>query len=166
MIKFDFVIGDFLFDKIKNLAEIKNIKISTLVRDIILKMIPLLEKKHFKEARRKKDYPIVMATHRIKVFLPERLYNELKVIHDHLNTFSMATLIREIMEAYFQSVEKLGEKEFEEMIKKLEDKIERIKKKRGSINKWGGDIPINIAKLYIYLIGLDKNFCLRKIKFL
>ncbi|HOJ63828.1 MAG TPA: hypothetical protein PLE45_05355 [Spirochaetota bacterium] len=166
MLKFDFVVGDSLFNKIKNMALKRNIKFSTIIREIILKMVPVLEKKHFKEARRKKDYPVVMAAYRVKVFLPEKLYNELKMIHDHLNTFSMATLVREIIEAYFEGIERFGETEFEKKIKDLEVKIENIKKSGKGIKKWGGDIPTSIAKLYIYLITLDENFCLSKIKFL
>ncbi|HOJ63768.1 MAG TPA: hypothetical protein PLE45_05050 [Spirochaetota bacterium] len=166
MKEYEFVIGKNLFEKIKSLKDKRGESISTIIRNIILKVIPVLEKKHLKEERRKKDYPLVMATNKIKVFLPEKVYNELKVIHDHLNTFSIATLVREILEVYFYGVERFGEKEFERKIKKLKEKIDDLKKNKRWVKKEGQDIPTTPTKLYFYLMYHDENFCLRKIKFL
>ncbi|HOJ63246.1 MAG TPA: hypothetical protein PLE45_02390 [Spirochaetota bacterium] len=166
MKKFEFVLGKELLTKIENLAKERNSNISCIIRDIVFKMIPILERKHFKEKRREKDYPIVMAVKRVKIYLPEELYNELKVIHDHLNTFSIATLIREILMVYFYGLARFGEKEFEKKVKALEEKIEGIKKNRRSIRKNREDIPTKFAKLYFYLFYHDENFCLQRIKFL
>ncbi|HOL57725.1 MAG TPA: hypothetical protein PLD75_09230, partial [Spirochaetota bacterium] len=124
MLQFDFVINDSLFSKIKILTEKNNKGVSEIIREIINIMLPFLKKKHLTEERRKRDYPCVNATKRVRVFLEERVYNELKQIHDTLNTFSIAVLIREILELYFELVEKYGVDGFEKRLEKVKNKIE------------------------------------------
>ena len=129
-------------------------------------MIPFITKKHIIEKRRKKDYPIVNAAKRIRVFLPEKLYNHLKVIHDNLNTFSMATIVREILEEYFVSKEKYGMDQFEKIIKETENEIEEMRRDKARVRKVGVDIPLDFAKHNKYLLYLDKNFYLTEFQFL
>ncbi|HOJ64640.1 MAG TPA: hypothetical protein PLE45_09490, partial [Spirochaetota bacterium] len=113
MLQFDFVIDDNLFNKIKILTEQNNKGFSEIIREVINTMLPFLKKKHLTEERRKRDYPCVNATKRVRVFFEERVYNELKQIHDTLNTFSIAVLIREILKLYFDLIEKYGFDGFE-----------------------------------------------------
>ncbi|HOJ63403.1 MAG TPA: hypothetical protein PLE45_03175 [Spirochaetota bacterium] len=164
MKKFEFVIGEDLYQKIKNLDQNKNI--SKIIRELLIKMIPFITKKHLTEPRRKKDYPVVNATRRVRVFLKDNLYNHLKVIHDNLNTFSMATIVREILEEYFVRLLTYGEEGFEKIIKENEKEIEEMRKNKAKVSKMGNDIPRNFIKQSVYLLYLDDYFCLTEFHFL
>ncbi len=173
MEKYDFVLNKTLLEKIKNLAKKRSLSLSFLMREIFEKIIPILEKKHLKEKRREKDYPIACATNRVRVYLPKKLYNQLKLIHSHLNTFSMAVLVREILEEYFMGIETFGEKEFENKIERLKKKLEELRGRKAVIlkKKEGGkvvspDIPRHPHPDQYFLLTFDSKFRLLEIKFL
>ncbi|HOJ63192.1 MAG TPA: hypothetical protein PLE45_02115 [Spirochaetota bacterium] len=172
MEKYDFVLNKLLLEKIKNLAKKRSISISFLMREIFKKIIPILEKKHLKEKRREKEYPIVCATHRVRVYLPKKLYNQLKLIHSHLNTFSMAVLVREILNEYFFGVETFGEKEFENKIERLKRKLDELRERKAVVVKKGAgkimspDIPHEPHPDQYFLLTFDSKFRLLEIKFL
>ncbi len=167
MKEFDFVLNKSLFDKIKYLKEKKNKDLSVIVREIILLMIPILRKKHLYEKRRDKDYKFINATEKIRVFLPEEVYNELKLVHDQLNSFSIATLIRELLEVYFAGIQIYGEEKFMKMVQELKNEIESLKAKKACVVKERGqDIPCSLATNDYFLLKFNLNFCLKEIKFL
>ena len=168
MKEFDFVLNKSLFDKIKYLKEKKNKDLSVIVREIILLMIPVLRKKHLYEKRREKDYKFINATEKIRVFLPDEVYNELKLVHDQLNSFSIATLIRELLEVYFAGIQIYGEEKFMKMIQKLKNEIEGLKIRKACVVKEGRaqDIPCSIEHNDYFLLKFNLNFCLKEIKFL
>ena len=173
MEKYDFVINKALLEKIKNLAKKRSISISALIRKVFEKIVPIIEKKHLKEKRREKDYPIVCATHKVRVYIPKKLYNQLKIIHSNLNTFSMAVLVREILEEYFIGIETFGEEEFENKIERLKKKLDELKVKKAVIlkKKEGGkvappDIPREPHPDQYFLLTFDSKFRLLEIKFL
>jgi len=172
MEKYDFVINKTLLEKIKNLAKKRSLSLSCLMREIFEKIIPILDKKHLKEKRREKEYPIVCATHRVRVYLPKKLYNQLKLIHSHLNTFSMAVLVREILTEYFVGVETLGEKEFENKIERLKKKLEELREKKAVVVKKdkGKVMPPDIRRHphpdQYFMLTFDSKFRLLEIKFL
>ncbi|HOJ64399.1 MAG TPA: hypothetical protein PLE45_08255 [Spirochaetota bacterium] len=172
MIKYDFVLNKLLLDKIKNLAKKRSIPFSHLIREIFEKVIPIIEKKHLKEKRREKDYPIVCATNRVRVYLNKKLYNQLKLIHSHLNTFSMAVLVREILEEYFMGIEIFGEEEFENKIEILKNKLEELKTRKALVVKKdkGKVMPPDIRRHpqpdEYFLLTFDSKFRLIEIKFL
>ncbi|HOJ63589.1 MAG TPA: hypothetical protein PLE45_04110 [Spirochaetota bacterium] len=172
MKKFDFVLNKNLLDNIKNLAKKKSISLSALMREIFEKIIPILEKKHLKEKRREKDYPIVCATHRVRVYLTKKLYNQLKLIHSHLNTFSMAVLVREILEEYFLGIETFGEEEFKKKIEMLKNKLEELRVRKAVVVKKdkGKVMPPDIRRAphpdQYFMLTFDSKFRLLEIKFL
>ena len=171
MKEFDFVLNQSLFDKIKNLKDKENKDLSAIVREIILLMIPVLRKKHLSEKRRDKDYKFINATEKIRVFLPEEIYNELKLVHDQLNSFSIATLIRELIELYFSGTEIYGEEKFTKMIQRLKKAIDDLKARKSLIvkDKRDGsapDIPCSTDTNEYFLLKFNSKFCLNEIKFL
>ena len=167
MQEFDFVVNEDLFKKIKNLKEKRGGYLSLIVRDIILLMLPVLKKKHLFEKRRDKDYRFINATHRIRIYIPEEIYNELKLVHDQLNSFSMAILVRELLEVYFAGIEIEGEEEFIKSIQKLEREIENLKASKSVVVKIGSqDIPCSIDTNDYFLLKFSSKFCLKEIKFL
>ncbi len=167
MKEFDFVLNKSLFDKIKNLKDKKNKDLSVIVREIILLMIPILRKKHLYEKRKEKDYKFINATEKIRVFLPEEIYNELKLVHDQLNSFSIATLIRELLEVYFAGIQIYGEEKFMKMIQEIKNEIEGLKARKACVVKERArDIPCSMETNDYFLLKFNLNFCLKEIKFL
>ena len=168
MKEFDFVLNKSLFDKIKYLKEKKNKDLSAIVREIILSMIPILRKKHLYEKRREKDYKFINASEKIRVFLPEEVYNELKLVHDQLNSFSIATLIRELLEVYFAGIQIYGEEKFMKMVQEIKNEIEWLKREKACVVKEIGaqDIPCSTDSNDYFLLKFNSNFCLKEIKFL
>jgi len=129
--------------------------------------IPILRKKHLYEKRRDKDYKFIIASEKIRVFLPDEVYNELKLVHDQLNSFSIATLIRELLEIYFIGIETYGEEKFMKMIQELKNEIEELKARKACVVKeMPQDIPCSIEHNYYFLLKFNLNFCLKEIKFL
>ncbi|HOJ63699.1 MAG TPA: hypothetical protein PLE45_04690 [Spirochaetota bacterium] len=171
MKKFEFVLNKSLFERIEYLKEKKTKNLSVIVREIILLIIPVLRIKHIYEDRRYKDYKFINATEKIRVFLPEEIYNELKLVHDQLNSFSIATLIRELLEIYFSGIETYGEEKFMKMIQKLKNEIDGLKERKACIVKErvegrGQDIHCSIETNDYFLLKFNSNFCLKEIKFL
>ncbi|HOJ64316.1 MAG TPA: hypothetical protein PLE45_07830 [Spirochaetota bacterium] len=172
MIKYDFVLNKLLLDKIKNLAKKRSLSLSCLIREIFEKIIPILEKKYLKEKRREKDYPIVCATDRVRVYLSKKLYNKLKLVHSNLNTFSMAVLVRETLEEYFMGIEIFGEEEFENKIERLKKKLEELRGRKAVIEKKdnGKVIPPDIRHSphpdQYFMLTFDSKFRLLEIRFL
>ncbi|HOJ63461.1 MAG TPA: hypothetical protein PLE45_03470 [Spirochaetota bacterium] len=171
MLQFDFVINDNLFGKIKILTEQNNKGLSEIIREVINTMLPFLKKKHLTEDRRKRDYPCVNATKRVRVFLEERVYNELKQIHDTLNTFSIAVLVREILKLYFDLIEKYGVDGFKKRLEKVKNKIEdmrarKVKWYKDKDERIHPDIPFYIDQEVYYYLVFGTDFCLKQIQFL
>ncbi len=167
MKEFDFVLNQDLFEKINNLKNKKDKDFSTLIREIIIFMLPVLKRKHLFEKRRDKDYRFIDATQRIRIYIPEEVYNELKLVHDHINSFSIAILIRELLELYFAGIEVEGEEEFTKRIEEWEKEIKRLRETKAVVVKIGSpDIPVSDTANDYFLLKFNSKFCLKEIKFL
>jgi len=167
MKEFDFVLNQNLFEKINNLKDKKDKDLSTLIREIIIFMLPVLKRKHLFEKRRDKDYRFIGATQRIRIYIPEEVYNELKLVHDHINSFSIAILIRELLELYFAGIEVEGEEEFTKRIEEWEKEIESLRESKAVVVKIGPpDIPVPDEHNDYFLLKFNVKFCLKEIKFL
>ena len=114
--EFNFVIGQELHDKIKDYSDKKNITYNNVIIIIFNIMIPLLKKEHFTGEERNNKYQRITAVKRIHLYLDEKLHREIKLIHSNLDFFSMAILVRFLIEEFFRRLEK--EKKNEEKIKK------------------------------------------------
>ena len=167
MKEFDFVLNQNLFEKINNLKDKKDKDLSTLIREIIIFMLPILKRKHLFEKRRNKDYKFINATYRIRIYIPEEVYNELKLVHDHINSFSIAILIRELLEIYFAGIEVEGEEEFAKRIEEWQKEIESLRANKAVVVKIGSpDIPVSDTTNDYFLLKFNLKFCLKEIKFL
>ncbi|HOL57457.1 MAG TPA: hypothetical protein PLD75_07865, partial [Spirochaetota bacterium] len=156
-----------LFEKINNLKNKKDKDFSTLIREIIIFMLPVLKRKHLFEKRRDKDYRFINATHRIRIYIPEEVYNELKLVHDHINSFSIAILIRELLELYFAGIEVEGEEEFAKRMEEWQKEIESLRANKAVVVKIGApDIPVPNEHNDYFLLKFNVKFCLKEIKFL
>ncbi|HPP04718.1 MAG TPA: hypothetical protein PK351_07840, partial [Spirochaetota bacterium] len=95
------------------------------------------------------------------------VYNELKLVHDHINSFSIAILIRELLELYFAGMEVEGEEEFSKRIDEWQKEIETLREAKAVVVKIGSpDIPVQNADDDYFLLKFNTKFCLKDIKFL
>ncbi len=119
--EFNFMIGKDLQDKIEDYCKIKNINRNKCLTIIFTIMIPLLKKEHFTGEERGNKYQVFTAVKRIHLYLDEKLYRELKLIHSNLDFFSMAAIVRFLMEEFFERIknndgdEKAVEREMKEI---------------------------------------------------
>ncbi|HPP05591.1 MAG TPA: hypothetical protein PK351_12310, partial [Spirochaetota bacterium] len=98
---------------------------------------------------------------------PEEVYNELKLVHDHINSFSIAILIRELLEIYFAGIEVEGEEEFAKRIEEWQKEIESLRANKAVVVKIGSpDIPVSDTTNDYFLLKFNLKFCLKEIKFL
>ncbi len=103
--EFNFMIGQELQEKIKNYCETKKISYNKCLTIIFTIMIPLLKKEHFTGEERGNKYQVFTAFKRIHLYLDEKLYRELKLIHSNLDFFSMAAIVRFLIEKFFERLE-------------------------------------------------------------
>ncbi|HOJ63977.1 MAG TPA: hypothetical protein PLE45_06105, partial [Spirochaetota bacterium] len=91
----------------------------------------------------------------------------LKLVHDHINSFSIAILIRELLEIYFAGIEIEGEQEFAKKMEELQKEIESLRANKAVVVKIGSpDIPVSNEHNDYFLLKFNLKFCLREIKFL
>ncbi|HOJ63963.1 MAG TPA: hypothetical protein PLE45_06035 [Spirochaetota bacterium] len=84
-----------------------------------------------------------------------------------MNSFSIATLIRELLEIYFAGIETYAEEKFMKIIQKLKNEIEGLKKRKACVMKERGqDIPCSTYINDYFLLKFNSNFYLKEIKFL
>ncbi|HOL57336.1 MAG TPA: hypothetical protein PLD75_07235, partial [Spirochaetota bacterium] len=103
----------------------------------------------------------------IRIYIPEEVYNELKLVHDHINTFSIAILIRELLELYFTGIEIEGEQEFAKRMEEWQKEIESLREAKAVVVKIGApDIPVSDEHNDYFLLKFNVKFCLKEIKFL
>ena len=156
--EFNFVIGQELHDKIKDYSEKRNISYNNAVIIIFNIMIPLLKKEHFTGVERKNKYQRITAVKRVHLYLDIKIHREIKLIHSNLDFFSMAILVRFLIEEFFKRLEK--NKNNEEKVKKA---MEKMKEK---FNKNGGWEKVRKGQLCeIYLqISYNEKYNIKKIE--
>ncbi len=104
--EFNFMIGKELNDKIENYCKIKNLSQNRCLTIIFNMMIPLLKKEHFTGEERGNKYQVFTAVKRIHLYLDEKLYREVKLLHSNLDFFSMASIVRFLIEEFFERLKK------------------------------------------------------------
>ncbi len=119
--EFNFMIGKELNDKIEKYCKEKKISRNKCLVIIFTIMIPLLKKEHFTGEERGNKYQVFTAFKRIHLYIDEKIYRELKLVHSNLNFFSIAAIVRFLIEEFFKRlVESKGD---EREIKKEMDEI-------------------------------------------
>jgi predicted DNA-binding protein len=130
--EFHFIMNENLFEKLEKFADNLKKSLSSTVVEIFENMIPYLEKKEISFKEKSGKYgslgdPDAERTH-VHVYLTKDLHRKLKLIHQELDYYSMAQILREIIEKYLNECFKSG-------IAKYRIKLVRIK------NNW------NVKKL-------------------
>ena len=101
MKEFHFVINPNMHNKIKNYCKTKKISQNKSIREIITTMIPFIRNLHFFEKEDNCKYRIIGGKKNIHLYFDDELYRELKLIHSNLNYYSIAILVRDMIENFF-----------------------------------------------------------------
>jgi hypothetical protein len=114
--EFHFVLSQKFYFKLLKLSKRLNKNISTTLVIAVEKLIPFIEKNHLSAKEKECRYKILeeplKTRYHIHCYLPEKLYNKLKQIHLDLDTYSIAQILRKIIEAFLMGSSKYGEGEF------------------------------------------------------
>ncbi len=101
MKEFHFVVNLKMHTKIKNYCENKKISLNQGIKHIVTTMIPFIRNRHFFEKEDNCKYRRIKAAKNIHLYIDDNLYRELKLIHSNLNYYSIAILVRDMIENFF-----------------------------------------------------------------
>ena len=105
-------------------AKETNKSISSIITMIIEKSLPFIEKNHISFQNKESKYSLIAfpvdKRRSVHAYIPEEYYRKLKQLHQDLNFFSIAQILRKLIKYFFQACEKYGNEE-------LSAKTERIK---------------------------------------
>ena len=167
MYKYEFVANENFKQDLADIASILKMNKSQAIRHILKTMYPYLERKQFFSKRERSNYPNVDAAKRpVKAWLPDRLYNRIKQLHDQLNKFSMAVIVRGVLRWFMDGVKKYGLDGLLKILKEMENRLEFLKQNKRSIYKRRGYIPLGTVTNWYYWIFFDVDFCPTEIKLL
>ncbi|MBN2535436.1 MAG: hypothetical protein JXB88_21335, partial [Spirochaetales bacterium] len=128
--EFHFVIAQSMRIRLEELDVFKGLhEISGIVVRILLLLVPVIKREHDWGKQRNSRYKYVstdLVEKRVHThaYLPEDLYRELKLIHQDLNFFSMAQIVRFFIEMFFELVNVYKE----DVLKELESTYKRWRK--------------------------------------
>ena len=156
--EFNFMIGGELNKKIETYSNKKGIDYNDVIIIIFNLMIPLLKKEHFTGVERKNKYERITAVKRVHLYLEEEIYREIKLIHSNLDFFSMAIVVRFLIEEFFKRLEK--DKKDEDEIKK---EMEKTKEKYNKTGVWMKVKEDQLFEPYL-IISYNANYNIQKIE--
>jgi len=99
--------------KLAKIAKKENISLSKLICYVLQKFSDRIKKRYCFGSEDENVYERVNADASIHFYLPKEDYRFLKKIHVDLNFFSMAKLLRSILEIFIEEYEKMGMLGFE-----------------------------------------------------
>jgi hypothetical protein len=113
--KFHFKVDAEMMSNINGISMFKRAgNISRLIVRVLTLLSPGLEEKHLKNEQMMSRYEFVcedknMARKNVFVYLPDKFYRELKLMHQDLNYYSMAQLLRLVLRVFLGFAEVYGE---------------------------------------------------------
>ncbi|HOJ64427.1 MAG TPA: hypothetical protein PLE45_08395 [Spirochaetota bacterium] len=108
-----FVTTSKMKEKLAKIAKKENISLSKLICYVLQKFSDRVKKRYCFGCEDENVYERIDADASIHFYLPKEDYRFLKKIHADLNFFSMAKLIRSILEIFIEEYEKMGMLGFE-----------------------------------------------------
>jgi hypothetical protein len=128
MTSFHFKMDIQMMDKLTDLELFERThSVSETIKRIFLQIFPLIEQEDYKEVQHFSKYRLIhddtdVKRVRVVTRIPDFLYRRLKSLHDVLNYYSMAQLVRDLLQWYLALVDEFGPN--------LEDELVRL------INEW------------------------------
>jgi hypothetical protein len=122
-----FMLNELTLKKLMEISRALKIKtISGTIVAIIEFLTPYLEKNQIEFQNRESRYKQIADSsekrHHVHAYIPENIYRKLKELHQYLNFYSLAQILREIIEIYLKDF-------FKEGLKKVVKKYEKIIKR-------------------------------------
>jgi hypothetical protein len=161
---FHFKMDVILMDKLTDLELFEQTQsLSGMIQRILLQMFAVIEKEDYKGIQRMSKYRLINKDKNVKrkhviVQLPNFLYRRLKTLHDVLNYFSIAQLVRDLLWWYVRLVDIFGENYSDELIRQAREWTKTSRNSHYLIKyiqqliTFNGDITKIIEEFYIYSI--------------
>jgi len=103
-----FVVTSTMKEKLSNIAKKENLSLSKLIVYVLQKFSDRVKKRYCFGVEDDNSYERIEADASIHFYIPKEEYRFLKKIHADLNFFSMAKLIRAILEVFIEEYERMG----------------------------------------------------------
>jgi hypothetical protein len=121
--EFHFILNQELYFKLLKLSKRLNKDLSSTIVVAFENLKPFIEKNHLtsneKGSKFKTLADIKEKRYHIHCYLPEYLYRRLKQIYYDLNLYSMAQILRKIIESFLMGCLKYGERDFFRKLDKI-----------------------------------------------
>jgi uncharacterized Fe-S radical SAM superfamily protein PflX len=129
--EFHFVMKRESLVKLENLAKRLKKSVSSTIVDIFYNMSAYLEKKELSFKEESGKYGFLgnddEARSHVHVYLPKDMHRKMKQVHNELDYFSMAQIMREIIEVYLTGC-KIGIQRYKRRLSRTNKRWERMKK--------------------------------------
>ena len=101
------ILNEKLLLNLRKISKIEKTKsISGTIVAIFNRLSPVLKKYQAEFQNRKSRYKLVAnlkeKRHNFHVYFPEEMYMKIKVLHEYLNFYSMAQIVREVLQLYLK----------------------------------------------------------------
>ncbi|MBN2531304.1 MAG: hypothetical protein JXB88_00360 [Spirochaetales bacterium] len=113
---FHFKMDTKMIDDLKSLDLFQKTRsMAVAINCILLQFFTVIEKEHMFGAQRESRYELINEDREVKrkhvtVSIPDYIYRRLKMLHDDLNFFSIAQLLRWLISGYVDFVKKYGDR--------------------------------------------------------
>jgi hypothetical protein len=111
--------------KLKKISEDMGVSLSATIVVLFEKFLPFVEKNHFNSKEKDSKYKIIANPKEkrfsVHSYIPENLYRKMKHLHHDLNIFSMAQVVRKMIDLFIFGYLKYGLNKFIEVLNKIND---------------------------------------------
>jgi len=145
---FHFAANSFIKKKIQQFGKKYNYNISQTIRSAIKTVSFYLDRKHYYEEEDRNKYSRVYADCDIHLYISEEEYRKIKIIHANMNFYSMAKLVRWMIDLFLDIADRLGNKVYQYFNMERADFLEKLKCS-GKIVKQLSYIKSNIPAISI-----------------
>ncbi|HOJ62994.1 MAG TPA: hypothetical protein PLE45_01120 [Spirochaetota bacterium] len=171
--EFNFMIDNKLEKNILSYCKKRKISYNRAINEIIELMLPVIKEIHYFSEENDCKYQRIDAVKKIHLYMPKEIYRELKLVHSNLNFYSIAILVRFMLDIYFEWLEETNDNETKikervnEIITKIDD---RLKKSNYEVIK--NELKVRIGQLscnpfpHTLKIHYNFDFSIHKIEFL
>ena len=123
--EFHFKINEKTLEKLKILARKLEMSLSKTIIFIFMSMHIFIERNHLMTKEKDSKYKIIAdfeeERYSVHSYIELEIYKKLKHIHQDLNFYSMAQILREVIERFLEGCEKYGIFEFIKRLKKINE---------------------------------------------